>query len=229
MENQVEQKTNAGQGLGIAALILGIISFPVALIPCFGITATLFAVVGVILSAIGLSQATKRNGAKGLNLAGLILSSLALLVIVAWSLVFAKAISDNGDFKHQIRRAIQDEFSKQAEKDAEDASADFGTDLEKQLEELEADTATEKIEMSSEDFQKLLQDYEKLTQDVVRLSEKARNKDLSAVDEYAKVAARAAVVASQIMGKSSTLSKDQLKKFQEIQKKYEEAMKKAAQ
>jgi hypothetical protein len=229
MENQIEQKTNAGQGLGIAGLVLGCISIPIAVIPCFGITATLFAVVGIVLSAIGLSQATKRNGSKGLNLAGLILSGLALLIIIAWTLVISKQFAPGGEFNHQIRSTLKEEFSKDFDKQVDDATSEFGDELEKQLEELESDSTIQSEDLKNDKYDKLITDYEELTREFIQLSVKVKEKDLSAVADYAKVAAKATSVATRLMKAAPHMSKSQLSRFDEIQKKYEEALKKAGE
>lgn len=87
------QKSTAGQGLGIGSLILGIVGLIVAFIPCFGWFALLFSLVGIVLGFIGLSQAKKGNGKKGLNIAGIVLSVLATILVVVWVVLFASAAS----------------------------------------------------------------------------------------------------------------------------------------
>jgi hypothetical protein len=227
MENQAEQKTNAGQGLGIAALVLGCISFPISFIPCFNVSAILFAVVGIILSAIGLSQATRQNGAKGLNLAGLILSGLALLIIIAWTLALSNEFSRKGGFRHEIRRAFQDDFSKDLEKEIEDATTTIDSDLEKQLEALESDSTATFKDAQTDGFDDLLKDYESLTKEIISLSERVKQKDLSAVSEYAKVVSKSAILTSKLMKIAPDMTEEQEKRFGEAQKKYEEALRKA--
>lgn len=226
MENQTIQKTNAGQGLGIAGLVLGILSFPLAFIPCVNIFAALVAVVGIVLSAIGLKQANKQNGAKGLNLAGLILSSLAMLVIVLWSLVFANIFSENGRVRREFRKAFKEEIYKGVEKDVDEATKDIDNDLEKQLQELEADTTAVTGEMTPDEFNKLLSDYEVLIKNYVTLADKASKNDLTAISEYTKVATKAASVAARLAAAAPSMSKEQMQKFEEVLKKYEEALKK---
>jgi hypothetical protein len=227
MENQAEQKTNAGQGLGIAALVLGCISFPISFIPCFNVSAILFAVVGIILSAIGLSQATKQNGAKGLNLAGLILSGLALLIIVAWSLAISNEFINKGRFPHEIRRAFKDDFSKDIEKEIEEATSEINSDLEKQLEALESDSTASFVEAESNAVDDLLKDYETTTKEIISLSEKIKQKDLTAVSQYAKAVSKSAILTTKLMKAAPDMTGNQKKRFAEAQKKYEEALRKA--
>jgi hypothetical protein len=67
METQ-QKKLNV---LGLIGMILGIIAIIVAFIPCFGIYAVFPGIVGLILSAIGMN-----NASKGMAIAGLVCSLL---------------------------------------------------------------------------------------------------------------------------------------------------------
>lgn len=100
MENNVAS-TNAGQGLGIAALVLGILAVVAAFIPCFGLIAILFGVLAIVFGAIGLSQAKNGNGSVTMPKAGLILGIVATAFVIVWMLLivgtFGKAIIDNKD------------------------------------------------------------------------------------------------------------------------------------
>ena len=69
-----EVKTNAGQGLGIAGLIMGVVAILLALIPCISVMGLVLGITGIVLSAVGLSQATRSNGLKGMPTAGLVVS-----------------------------------------------------------------------------------------------------------------------------------------------------------
>lgn len=105
----MEEKTrNSGQGLGVAALILGIISFIVALIPCVGILAVFTAIVSVVLGAIGLSQANRNDSPKGLAIGGLILGVVALLVAVLWLAFFANVADRAPYFEEKFEDVIKD-------------------------------------------------------------------------------------------------------------------------
>ncbi len=65
---------NAGKGLGIAGLVLGIIAAIVSFIPCLGTFALIPGIIGIILSAISMAQANKAGAAKGMAVAGLVCS-----------------------------------------------------------------------------------------------------------------------------------------------------------
>ncbi|MEZ5000794.1 MAG: DUF4190 domain-containing protein [Bacteroidales bacterium] len=92
-----ENNKNNGQGLGVASLILGIVSFVVAFIPCVGILALFTAAAAIVLGAIGLSQASRAGSQhRGMNIGGLIVGIIALFVSVVQVAVIV-GISENVD------------------------------------------------------------------------------------------------------------------------------------
>lgn len=93
---------NNGKGLGIAGMILGILAIILSFIPCFGVWAIVLAVVGVILSAVSLSQAKKANAPKGMAIAGLICSILAIIIGSIWLFVIAKAVNEGGEMFKEV-------------------------------------------------------------------------------------------------------------------------------
>lgn len=105
----MEEKTrNSGQGLGVAALVLGVISFIVALIPCVGLFALFTALIAIVLGAIGLSQASRNKSPKGLMFGGLILGVVALFIAIA-QLVFFSGFADRAPyFEEKIEDIIKD-------------------------------------------------------------------------------------------------------------------------
>lgn len=81
-------------GLGTSALVLGIVGTLVALIPIVGFFGLLCGVIGVVLSTIGLGRVSKqRADNKGVSIAGLVLSVLAVIVSTAIFISFAAAVS----------------------------------------------------------------------------------------------------------------------------------------
>lgn len=106
MENYTPP-SNAGQGMGIAALVLGIIAVIAAFIPCFGLIAILFGVLAIIFGAIGLSQAKKANAPTTMPKSGLILGIVATAFVIIWMLVivgtFSAAALSNAD---EISKAL---------------------------------------------------------------------------------------------------------------------------
>ncbi|OCB77644.1 hypothetical protein B0A79_11365 [Flavobacterium piscis] len=102
-----KQPSNAGQGMGIAALVLGIVGLIAAFIPCFGFIAVIFGVLAIVFGAIGLSQAKREQASTTMPLAGLILGCAATVFVVIWVLVVVGSIgSAVMSHKDEITNAI---------------------------------------------------------------------------------------------------------------------------
>ncbi len=145
MEEQ--PKSTAGQGFGIAALILGILALLIAFIPCVGLFALIPGVIAIVLAIVGLSQATSANGAKGLIITALVISIIGTMLASAWLIFFSAggAILDelrkNPDFKEVIEEVINDikiEIHDNIDDSLDDVFEDTETkDLEETLDALE--------------------------------------------------------------------------------------------
>jgi len=99
---------NTGQGIGVAALVMGIISFVVAFIPCIGILALLTAIIAIILGAVGISQASRDGSPRGMMLGGLIVGIIALFVSITQIVIIA-GLSDNAEyFGKKIENIVKD-------------------------------------------------------------------------------------------------------------------------
>ena len=128
MEEQ--PKSTAGQGFGIASLILGILALLIAFIPCVGLFALIPGVVAIVLAIVGFSQANSANGQKGVIIAGLVISIIGTVLAATWlifistSTAILKEIGDKPEFKEIIEQA-----------DAVDSK--FDADLEKELRKFE--------------------------------------------------------------------------------------------
>lgn len=70
--------------MAVAGLVLGIMAIVISFIPCIGLLAIMPAILGIIFSVVGLSQAKKTGQGKGMAIAGLVLSLLA----IAWIPIF---------------------------------------------------------------------------------------------------------------------------------------------
>jgi hypothetical protein len=88
-----EPKSSAGQGLGIAGLILGILAIPMGIIPCTFVVGILFGIIGIVLSLVALSQANRGFGPKGLIIAALVCSIVGLTFASVWGFAFSKMSS----------------------------------------------------------------------------------------------------------------------------------------
>ena len=80
--------------MGIAALVLGIVSVVLGFIPLCGIIALLPAIIGLILGIIDLVKRKKAGEKFGKSLAGIICSGLAVVIIVFWYVAFGVAVVD---------------------------------------------------------------------------------------------------------------------------------------
>ncbi|WP_051224410.1 DUF4190 domain-containing protein [Flavobacterium tegetincola] len=111
MENEL-RSSNAGQGMGIAALVLGILAVIASFIPCFGLFAILFGVLAIIFGAVGLSQAKKGNASVTMPKTGLILGIVATAFVIVWMIVVvgafgAAAYSAADEIKDSIENDMQ--------------------------------------------------------------------------------------------------------------------------
>jgi len=85
-----ELKSNAGQGLGIAGLVLGILAIPLGIIPCTFFLGVLFGLSGIVLSIIALVQASRLNGPKAIIIIALVCSILGFSFASTWGILFSK-------------------------------------------------------------------------------------------------------------------------------------------
>ena len=220
MENN---KSNAGQGLGIAGLVLGIIALVIAFIPCIGLLALIPGAIAITFSAIAYNQATKGNGAKGLIIAALVISIIGTSVAAIWGLVFASIGHKAPWIKNQIENAIEEETGKGFDENM----AEFGNNLEKVLEQLEnkVDSGALKIEinkpMTDEQFNKFLEGYEKLIKETIHLQKKSKNGDSKAIQAYSEVSLKLTQLITKLATTVSSFTEDQQEQLNKLNKKYE--------
>lgn len=155
-----EVKSNSGQNLGIAALVTGIITFVMAVIPCVGMIAIIPGIITIVLAAVGLSQAQRSDSPRGVIMAGLIIGIVATLISFSQYFVagkFAKNFESDkwperiedivNDVQENVVRDLEDANVSIKVTDGDDkVEINVGTnksDKEKTLEELEgADTTS---------------------------------------------------------------------------------------
>lgn len=150
-------KSNSGQNLGIAALITGIITFVLAVIPCVGMIAIIPGIIAIVLASVGLSQASRNNAPKGILIAGLIIGIVAFMISFSQFFVAGKIAKHADKWPTDIQNII-DEVKSDVLKDIEDSNisikiqSDGDTieintgskkkDLEQKLDDLESDKKT---------------------------------------------------------------------------------------
>jgi len=144
-----EQKTSAGQGLGVAGLVIGILAAILAMIPCVGWIAIIPGVIALALSLVAFSQANKGNGSKGVIIGALVVSIIAISIGLVQIVFFAAVATEGGNIKNKIEKVAKefgDEFEDEYGKDFEEALEDveksieeIGEDMEETMEKLEED------------------------------------------------------------------------------------------
>lgn len=80
--------------MGVAALVLGIISIIIGFIPLCGAIALFPAIIGLILGIVDVVLKSKKGEKKGISIAGLVLSAIAIVIIVFWVFVFSVTASN---------------------------------------------------------------------------------------------------------------------------------------
>lgn len=160
-----EQKTSAGQGLGVAGLVIGILAVILAFIPCIGWIAIIPGVIALALSLVAFSQAKKGNGGKGVIIGALVVSIIAISVGIIQIILVATVATKGSNILNKIEKVakeFEDEFEGEYGKDFEEALEDLeksideiGEDMEETMESLEGDI--EEID----DLTKELSDEEK--------------------------------------------------------------------
>ena len=79
--------------MGIAALILGIISLIIGFIPLCGSIALVPAIIGLILGIVDTVLKKKKDEKIAVSVTGLVLSAISIVVIIFWVFVFGVAAS----------------------------------------------------------------------------------------------------------------------------------------
>ncbi|MBA7523865.1 hypothetical protein ES705_15999 [subsurface metagenome] len=144
-----EQKTSAGQGLGVAGLVVGILAAILALIPCIGWIAIIPGVIALALSLVAFSQANKGNGSKGVIIGALVVSIIATSIGLVQIVFFAAVATEGSNVLNKIEKVakeFENEFEGEYGKDFEEALEDveksideIGEDMEETMERLEED------------------------------------------------------------------------------------------
>lgn len=94
--------------MGIAALILGIISLIIGFIPLCGSIALFPAIIGLILGIIDTVLKKKKGEKIAVSVAGLVLSAIAIVVIIFWVFIFGVAASsiDTNDINESTENLL---------------------------------------------------------------------------------------------------------------------------
>ena len=79
--------------MGVASLVLGILALVIAWVPCVGVYALVFSILGVILGLCGMSAAKKTGQGKGISIAGFVCNAVATAIAIWWFMVVGAAVS----------------------------------------------------------------------------------------------------------------------------------------
>ncbi|HJZ41608.1 MAG TPA: hypothetical protein VJ203_14670 [Bacteroidales bacterium] len=138
-----EQKSNAGQGLGIAGLILGLLAIPAGLFPCTFYIGIIFGIIGIVLSVVALSQANRGYGPKTLIIAALVCSVLGLSFASIWGFTLSKGgarvvkeMMREGGFDRDEDFRDWDEESRDILRDMESDSAGWSDESSDEMQEI---------------------------------------------------------------------------------------------
>jgi len=80
--------------MGVASLVLGIVSIVIALVPLCGAWAVLPALIGLGLGIGELVTRSARREPRALGIAGLVLNPLAILIVLGWFLAFGAGLQE---------------------------------------------------------------------------------------------------------------------------------------
>ena len=109
--------------MGVASLVLGIVGLVFSFIPCLGSWGIFLTVPGVILGAVGLASAAKKNAPKGLAIAGLVCSIIGSAIAGYQWYVLHKASDAITELGKAMDEAAKDakRMNKELQKEAEAA------------------------------------------------------------------------------------------------------------
>lgn len=79
--------------MGVASLVLGIVSVIAAFIPLCNAVAFIPSVVGLILGIVETVKKSKTQEPKGMGIAGIILNACALILIIVWVVIIGSVAS----------------------------------------------------------------------------------------------------------------------------------------
>ena len=89
-----QARTTAGKGLGIAALVVGIVALALCWVPIVNNIAAVLGFIALVLGVISLVVASKRRGSKGLGIASSIIAIVAIILVFATQAAYVKAIDE---------------------------------------------------------------------------------------------------------------------------------------
>ncbi len=83
-------------GLGVASLVLGILSIIFGIIPFVGLISWILAPLGLILGFVGMGKPYGR----GITIGGIVTSGVGLLICILWVVGFGALLSTSGEINY---------------------------------------------------------------------------------------------------------------------------------
>jgi len=145
-------KTNSGQNLGIAALITGIITFVLAVIPCVGMIAVIPGIIAIVLASVGLSQASRNNSPKSILIAGLIIGIVAFMISFSQYFIAGKLAKHADKWPNDIQNII-DDLKSDVIKDIEDSNVSIKIESNGKTVEINANSKKKDLEQKLDDLE----------------------------------------------------------------------------
>ncbi|MDD3303999.1 MAG: DUF4190 domain-containing protein [Clostridia bacterium] len=98
--------------MAIASLILGIFSFFIAIIPAVGAIALIPAIISFVFGIVALSKKVIQNNSKGIQIAGVIVSSISMAIAIVWLGVIVFCIGEFDYLEKHSSYVIEDEYER---------------------------------------------------------------------------------------------------------------------
>lgn len=98
--------------MGIASLVIGVISVLVGLLPLLGYLTVIPSVLGLVLGIVDIAAKTKQNKTKNEAIAGVVLNSFAIFCVAAWTVIIAVVVSRSGEEIKQFNLLLREQVSK---------------------------------------------------------------------------------------------------------------------
>jgi len=210
-----------GYGLGVAGFVVGTLGLLICWIPWVGIWP---AFLGLILSAIAISIASRAEYKKGLIIAGLAISLVAS-IISGWITYKATTFIGNkfDNVKEEFRKEMEKEETKGSLFEMEDALEEMEDELKEAEEEINKAAEVDYDKLIEEgDYDAILDDYEEMVDEYAELVKKSEDGDMSAVGSYMKLATKLSVISMKMLAVMPKLSEEQKDRLDEINSKYDD-------
>lgn len=98
--------------MGVAALVLGIISLLIGFIPVIGAIAFIPALIGLILGIVEIVKKSKSKEPKAMGIAGTVLSAIAIVIIIFWVFIVGTVTYEVINNPEDFMEALNEEYDR---------------------------------------------------------------------------------------------------------------------